>query len=139
MPCYRFDLESKRISTDTTAATPSALYADMRSDTLYGVIGVTVVPMHGGATETATWRSKVFKIPSGAYSGFAWCRINGQLANGVTLRFYANGVLVHTKTGVTTIEPIRMPAIEARAWEVEISSRDRITSLVLADSLEGLL
>lgn len=140
--CLRFDLASKRVSTDEILAVggaPGALYADLRTDTLYVASGATVRPAHSGSAAAAAWRSKVFKIPSGARQGFAWVRVKGTFTDGVALRFYADGVLRHSKAGVTTLQPMRMPALEARAWEVEIVGADRVTELVLADSEEGLL
>lgn len=140
--CLRFDLASKRISTDETlaaAGAPGGFHADLRTDTLYVVSGTAIRPAHAGPAVAATWRSKLFKIPSGARQGFAWARLKGVFVAGVTLNFYADGLLRHTKSNVMTLDPIRMPALEARAWEVEVVGADRVTELVLADSEEALL
>jgi len=117
----------------------TAVHADLKTDTLYVVSGAAIAPVATGAPDEGTWRSKKFKAANGVPVGFAWVRVTGQLSQGVTLRFYADGALVHTKTSIKTSEPLRMPPIQAVAWEVEMVSKDRVTAVVLTDSTEELL
>lgn len=140
--CLRFDLASKRMSSDETLAAqgaPGGLYSDLRTDTLYVASGTAIRPAHASQAVPAVWRSKVFKIPSGARQGFAWMRLRGTFASGMTVRVYADGVLQHTKLAVKSLEPMRMPAHEARAWEVELVGADHVTGVWLVDSTEELL
>lgn len=135
---YKFDVAGKQISTETAPSAPDALYADLKTDTLYASQGGTVKPVNGGTVNTAVWRSKVIKAPSGVPTGFSWIRANGALASGVTVKLYANGVLVYT-TPPLTGEPQRLPARMARSWEIEMTGAERVTTLVLSDNTEGLL
>jgi len=137
---YKFDVASKRISTDNSSGTqPSALYADLSTDTLYAAIGTTVKPMHGGALAGSVWRSKVVKAASGVPTGFAWVRLNGEMGAGSVVKLFADGALIYTTPTILNNEPQRLPDKMARAWEIELSGTDRITSLVVSDSTEGLL
>lgn len=136
---FRFDLEAKRISTDANLGAPVALFSDLSTDTVYAVEGTTIKAVHGGASTTGTWRSRVFKEPSGAYTGFAWGRLTGELSAGVALKLYADGAMIYTTPTITSGEPFRLPPREASAWAVEVLGTARVASLVLADSAEGLL
>lgn len=139
MPIYRFDVASKGISTDTGLSTPSAVFVDLATDTLYLCEGSSIRPMHAAPPMAGLWRSRLFKVASGAMTGFAWAQVKGRLSSGVVLRLYADGQLIYTTPPMLTGEPERLPAVEARSWEVEVASSDRITSVVIADSLERLL
>lgn len=137
---YKFDIAGKRISTDTSmAGTPDALFADLATDTLYAAVGTEVQPMHGGVLAAATWRSRVIKDPFGLPTGFSWLRMNGALSAGAVVKLFADGALVYTTPTISNGEPRRLPAIMARAWEVEVSGTARVTSLVMSDTTEGLL
>lgn len=137
---YKFDVASRRISTDdSTGSTPDALFSDLATDTLYAAIGTTVKAMHAGTASGSVWRSRVVKAPSGVPTGFAWLRLNGLMAGGSVVKLYADGVLAYTTPTILDNEPRRLPDLMARAWEIELSGTDRITSLVVSDSTEALL
>lgn len=137
---YKFDVASKGISTDDSAgAMPDALFADLSSDTLYAAIGTAVKPMYAGTPAGSIWRSRVVKAPSGVPTGFAWIRLNGEMDAGSVVKLFADGVLTYTTPTIMSNEPERLPDTMARAWEIELSGSDRITSLVVSDSTEGLL
>lgn len=137
---YKFDVASKSISTDDSAgAVPDALFADLSTDTLYAAIGTAVKAMHAGTPAGSVWRSRKVKAPSGVFTGFAWLRLNGQMGAGSVVKLYADGVLTYTTPTITSNEPERLPDTMARAWEIELSGSDRITSMVVSDSTEGLL
>lgn len=136
---FRFDLTAKRISKDANIGAPVALFADLETDTLYAVEGTSIKAVHGGASSGGTWKSRVFKEPSGVYSGFAWGRLTGDLTAGVVLKLYADGALAYTTPTITLGEPFRLPGIEARAWTVELLGTARVASLVVADSAEALI
>lgn len=136
---YKFDMASKRISTDSTASAPGAVYSELLTDTLYAVIGTSITAMHAGALALGTWRSRLIKAQSGVPTGFAWIRLNGDLGAGAVVRLFADGALAYTTPTIASGEPLRLPARQARAWEVELSGLARVTSLVLADNTEALL
>lgn len=137
---YKFDVASRSISTDDSAASaPGALFADLSTDTLYAVIGTAVRPMHGGVASGSIWRSRMVKAPSGVPTGFAWLRLNGLMSGGSVVKLYADGVLAYTTPTILNNDPRRLPDLMARAWEIELSGTDRITSLVVSDSTEALL
>lgn len=134
MTVYRFDLLAKRLSTDGSTA-PTATVSDLLSDTLYILVGTSVRGMHKAAVATATWRSKTFVFPSPLT--FSWCKLDGNIEAGATVRMYADGVLIQTKT-VTNKEPWRVKDVRARRWAIEIQSTDRITGVALTQSSEEL-
>ena len=136
---YKFDVASKRISTDGSGATPDALFADLSTDTLYVGTGTTVKAMHAGTPAGSVWRSRMVKAPSGVPTGFAWLRVNGEFGAGSVVKLFADGTLAYTTPTITSNEPLRLPDTMARAWEIEVTGADRITSMVLSDTTEGLL
>lgn len=139
MQLWKFDLGSKRITRETTPASATAAHTDLRSDTLYLASGAQIVPMHTGVLATGKWRSRELKLPSGKYYGFAWVRVNGDFAEGATVKLFAEGALVYTTPTITNGTPQRLPAGKARAWSIEIESKDRVTSLVVAGTAEELV
>lgn len=104
-------------------------------DTLYLGVGVGVIPVHTGSTDTATWKSRVFVYPRPV--GFGWCRISGN-ASPMIVRVYADGALIHTQNNVTSRFPFRLPARVGRKWEVELEGSDRVVEVALATSSEEL-
>lgn len=114
----------------------TAAYTDLLTDSLYTVAGGAIVPYTSGATDTAVWRSKRLVLVD--YPGFGWLRVNGQISTGVIVRLYAEGVLFYTTPSITNRNPVRLPAGKYRRWEIEMESKDRVTSLVIATTVEEL-
>lgn len=139
MKVWRFDLESKRISTDTVPTSGTAAYSDLLTDTLYVVSGATVLGMHMGAKSVGKWRGKPIKLPSGNHLGFAWLRLNGALSEGAVVRLYADGSLFYTTPPIVKRDPVRLPAGRFRSWEIELESKDRITSVAMGSTIGELL
>jgi hypothetical protein len=135
---YKFDVAGRQISTESTPTAPDGMFLDVRTDTLYASEGGAVKPMASGSVNTAVWRSKVVKAASGVPTGFSWIRANGPLSAGVVVKLYADGALIYT-TPPLKGEPARLPPRMARAWEIEMSGNERVTTLVLADNTESLL
>lgn len=112
------------------------LYQDLRTDTLYKVVDGEIRPMFGGAGAlTSVWRSRKFTLPT--RPGAAWLRINGPQAGPATVRVYGDGVLRSTQT-LAARAPVRFPAKRARLWEIEVEGAARVTSVVVASSVEEL-
>lgn len=117
----------------------TALHRDLLSDTLYGVNGAAIVAVNAGAGDSGVWRSGIVRVPGGIPTGFAWARLQGVFVDGAVLKLYADGVLVYTTPTIMNSDPVRLPDLMARSWEIELSSKDRITSLVVTDDTEALL
>lgn len=134
MKVLRFDLAARRLSDRELNA--SAVHPSLVDDSLYVVDGTSIKAIDRGALMAAIWRSRRMAFPVDV--GFGWARVSGKLQSGVTLRVFADGVLVHTKTGLVSNEPFRLPAVEAMRWELELESTDRVTGIKLAQASEEL-
>lgn len=139
MPLYKFDILAKRISTDTESFTATAAYSDTSGGKAYWAVGTSVKPVAAGSVRTAKWKSKKFRLKSSDRFGFAWGRISGPITTGVTLRVYAEGVMVYETPPILDGDPFRMPPTMSRNWEVEVESADRITAVTLARETKELL
>ena len=115
----------------------TAAFTDLLTDTLYIASGPAVVDFNGGTAATGLWKSK--RIVIDGYPGFGWLRVNGPTLTGVVVRIYRDGTLFYTTPSITTRNPVRLPAGRAKRWEVEMETVDRITSLVLATTVEELV
>ena len=129
------DLVARKVS-KSPAASEVDLYQDIRTDTLYRVIGTTVRPMFQGSALTATYRTGTFVLDN--HPGFAWLRLEGPVTSAVA-RIYGDGVLRYTTPTITGNTPIRIPAIRSREWEIEVDSAGRVTDITLASSTRELL
>lgn len=139
MPLYKFDILAKRISKDTEAVTPIAVFSDASTGKAYFAVSGDVKPVAGGAVRTAKWKSKKFRLQSSDRFGFAWGRISGTINLGAIVRVYAEGNLVYTTPTILDGNPFRMPPDMARNWEIEVESADRLTSVTLARETKDLL
>lgn len=110
-------------------------YHDLQGDKLYLVFAdKTVKPWGYGSTKTYTWRSKKFTMPQ--IMGFACAQLEAE-GYGMTMKFYADGDLIHTQT-VTSREPFRLPAKVGRDWEVQIEGNYEVFSMAVANSMTEL-
>lgn len=112
----------------------AASYTDLLADALFVVSGTDLVPLHSGAGQTATWRSRVYQLDS--QLSFGWAQVEGSYP--VTLRVFGDGgILVHS-TVVTSDMPIRVPATRARTWQIEVESAQPVMSVRLAGTSDEL-
>lgn len=119
----------------TTYAT--AGHVDLLSDSLYLVVGGSLVKWEGNSTlMTYTWKSKKYELPR--HTNLAWGQVTAASYASLTLKVYADGVLKHTQT-VTNSDPFPLPSgFLAKEWEFELSGTDVVTSAYLANSVAEL-
>ena len=88
--------------------------------------------------EVYTWRSKLaeFKAPVSFGAIFVEGRFLFPTSNFLAVDIYADGALLHQIGTLNSVE--RLPPGEYARWEVEIRSNARITSFVLAQSVEEI-
>lgn len=129
------DFVSKKVS-KSTAGAETALYTDLRTDTLYKVVGETVLPQFEGALLSATY--KTGRVVLDTHPTFAWLRLEGPVTSAVA-KLYGDGALYHTTAAITGNTPVRIPARRFREWEVEVVSAGRVTDVTLASSSAELL
>jgi len=135
--CLTFDLASKKLGRIDLQA--DAVFVERVSDTLYLALGTSINAVFGAATRrTGRWKSKLITLP--VHAPFAWLQVFGDQSVGVpvTVRWYAEGVLRYTSPPVTGVAPIRLPAGRWNEHEIEIETKARVTSLILAGSTQEL-
>jgi hypothetical protein len=135
LTCYRFDIISKRMSVVPALASVTAAHPALLTDRVYVVDGTAIKALGDGSVQTGTWRSRRFAFPWA--EGFGWVRVNGPDVTGVVLRYYLDGVLVHTAT-FNDRKPQRLPARKGYRVELELEAAVRITSISVAQSAEEL-
>ena len=130
-------------------------YTNPKDGELYLIVDGEIVKYRGGTTsKTATFKSKKFVTPAPVSMGWVSVHANEYPA---TVKVYGDGVLVanytitksgSTYTQATTVpsgisngtlrEPImRMPAVVAQEWEVQIEGTD-INEFCLAQSMDEI-
>jgi len=110
-------------------------YADLRNDTLYlAFTDRTLSKWDTGNPKTYQWVSKKFTMPQ--VTGFSVGQLEAE-AYPVTMKTYADGVLIHTQT-VTGRDPYRLPATPGRDWEVELIGNTEVFAFALATSMQEL-
>jgi len=115
----------------------NAGYHDLLLDKLFLVVddsGNKVKSWAGGTAKSYTWKSKKFTMPQ--IMGFSCAQLEAE-AYPMTLKFYADTVLIHTQT-VQDRNPFRLPAKVGRDWEMQIEGSKEVFSLSIANSMSEL-
>lgn len=114
----------------------TAIYNDIRTDSLYIAVSNTVRKWDSGASNlTYTWKSKTFVLPRP--SNLSALQV---LADGypVTVKVYGDKTLRHTAT-VTSEQPVRLPAgYIARDYELEVSGASTVSAVLAANGIAEL-
>jgi hypothetical protein len=130
--CLSFDLTSKKLGRVDLSA--DAVFVDKLNDVLYTARGASVTAVFGGTLRrTARWKSARQVLP--LHASLAWVQAYGDQTadNPVTVRWYGDGELKYTAT-LNDTKPQRLPAGRWVEHEVEVESKSRVTSLMLASS-----
>lgn len=122
------------MNTNAFTAVTAAFY-DANRDVMYQAQGGSIVRFDQGTALTATWRSKIFRLPWQQNMSVGQVRA---AAYPVTLRIYADGVLKTTQS-VTSAEPFLLPGgFRALDWEFEIDSTVEVSEVNIATSIGEL-
>lgn len=109
----------------------SAGYYEPTTDTLYLAQGSSIMRFDRGSAVTATWRSKLFRLPWRQSMAVAQVRA---ASYPVVLRIYADGVLKVTQT-VNSDDHFTLPGgFRALDWEFEIDTSSEVSEVNLATS-----
>lgn len=130
--CLSFDLPSKKLGEVDLWA--DAVFVDSFNDTMYVAQGTAIRAVFGAeARRTGKWKSGRQVLPK--FESLAWVQVYGdQTADApVIVRWFGDGVLRHTAT-LTDTKPQRLPAGRWVEHEVEVESKSRVTSVMLASS-----
>jgi len=118
-----------KLSSPTAAA-----HVEISSGDMYVVDGESIRQFDSGVASTAVWRSRVYVFDT--LPSLAWARVEAEGA--ATVRVYADGSLLYTKTAVADNKAFRLPPKKAREWYVEVEGASRVVSVVLASSTQEL-
>ena len=130
---FVFDARSKQFITHDIYAT--AAFHDIQLDKLFVVeTDKELRPWGYGTGKSFTWKSKKFTLPQ--ITGFACAQLEAEAYN-MTVKFYADGTLVHTQT-VTSRDPFRLPPKVGRDWEIQIEGSNEVFSFAIANSMSEL-
>lgn len=126
------------IFTTTDVASASAVtagYYDPKSDVLYLAQAGNIVRFDQGSTLTATWRSKVYRLPWPQNMTVGQVRAS---AYPVTLKIYSDGVLKHTQT-VADSDHFTLPGgFRGVDWEFQIEATNEVSEVIIATSAAEL-
>ena len=147
--------DKNALTTLSLAADVRGGYTNPKDGELYIIVGNKIQKYRGGSTsKTATFKSKKFVTPAPVSMGWVSVHANEYPA---TVKVYGDGTLVahytltyanDVYTQATTVpsgisngtlrEPImRMPAVVAQEWEVQVEGTD-INEFCLAQSMEEI-
>jgi hypothetical protein len=130
---FVFDLEGGLSFID--GITVTATYTDLLTDSMYLMIGNDVRRWDGGAALAYTWKSRLFSLQRPENFGAGRVSATGFP---VTVKVYADGVLIHTETAQNN-SPFRLPpGFLATDWEVEVSGTNRVRNVELATTISAL-
>ena len=120
----------------TTDQIATGLYSHLEDDILYMIQGSAITKWNSGVTNlTMTWRSKEFT--SERRQDWSCGRIVADGYN-ITLRLYAENVLVQTIT-VTSIDSFRLPVmVPRRVWSLDVQGSSAIDYVAIATSKKEL-
>ena len=114
----------------------SALHFDELQDQLYVLDGVNVQRWDAGTAMTATFKSKLFRLPKPTQA-FACAEVRAD-AYPVTVKFYADAVLKHTQTAADA-NPFRLPGgFYADTWQLEVTTTGAVQGVAMAHAMSEL-
>lgn len=133
--CYALDFVAKKLGRVQLAAT--ALHHDVITDHLYAVVGNRVKKLFAEGRREAVWHSGIAQLTD--QKPLAWVQVDGDqsISAPVIVEWYGDDVLRHTAT-FTDIEPKRLPAGRWLEHEIKVTTRARVTKVVLASSTAEL-
>jgi hypothetical protein len=121
----------------TLSAYASAGFIQPQTGKLYIFDAGEIKEWEGGTAYTSVWESKVFTAASKTV--FTAARIDAESYSSVTLKIYAGGSLVETKT-VTSDEPFRInTSPQERFFKIRLETTDVINAVEIATSMQELL
>jgi hypothetical protein len=130
---FIFDISSRQFILHDMYAT--AGFQDLQRDKLFLCLeNRKLVVWQGGLPKSYIWRSKKFSMPTEI--SFACGQLESE-AYPMTLKFYADGTLLHTQT-VESRNPFRLPCKRARDWEVQVEGSKEVFSIAMATSMSEL-
>lgn len=135
--CYGLDMVAKKL-TRHAAQNATAVFSDVVTDYVYIATGNSIKPLFKMAThQLGTWKSAKATLP--ANQPLAWIRVFSDFDDSgpVTIKWYGDGVLRHTAV-ITSNEPKRLPPGRYLEHEIEVTSQQRITQVMLASTSEEL-
>ena len=112
----------------------TAFYSDARTDTLYFAQNGYIRRFNNATTGlTATWRSKLFRMPMPLSLGASAVDAESYPTDvPIKVRFYASGELKHERN-ITSAESFRLPTgFRAQDWQFEIETKVKVTRLRVA-------
>lgn len=113
-----------------------ALYVDDLQDTLYVLDGINIKKWDAGAALTTTVKSKQFRMPK-PMPGFACAQVVADTYP-LTFKLYADDVLRHTQT-VLSSDPFRLPpGYHANAFQFEVATTGALQGVAVAHSMEEI-
>lgn len=130
---FIFDIPSRQFILHDMYAT--AGYHDLQRDKLFLTFTDKAVKIwQDGSAKSYIWRSKKFTMPQDM--GFACAQLEAE-AYPMTVKFYADGTLIHTQT-VQSRNPFRLPAKRGRDWEMQVEGSNEVFSVAIANSMSEL-
>lgn len=134
--CYGLDMVARKLTRHDIAA--SAVFDDVVTDSSYvsdaGKVKRLFSPT--GTRATGRWQSGVMAMP--AQVPFVWGKVLSDFEAGpVTLVWSADGATRYTKV-VTSIEPFKLPPGRYLEHQLDVQSKSRVTSVMMASTTEEL-
>lgn len=126
----RFD-EADGTMTDLPELVASCAFISQQSDQFYFANGTGLYQFNGGLPQQAVWLSREEVLPMPLNFAFAQAVVEGDW----TIKFYAGGVLRHTKAVSGGVTNFRLPAgFKSDRWKVNIAGQGRFRELRVAQS-----
>jgi len=135
---YALDFVAKKLIEVVLSGTPTALYSDRNTDTLYALIGGNITALFSGTGhKTGVYRTGIIQMPKPL--PMAWLQVDSDYTSSVVVRWYGDGSVTPRYTAtLSSITPVRLPSGCYLEHEVEIETSARVTSVVLAGSTSEL-
>lgn len=135
---YVFDFSTNPPIMSRLSTVARGAYQEIKTDKLFLLESTRIAQWEGDSTARIeyNWKSKVFELPKPA--NFAWAQVQAQDYASITVKIYADSVLVYTYSPVSNA-PFRLPSgFLAKFWEVEFVGTSTINSFVMAQAMKEI-
>ncbi|WP_339140516.1 hypothetical protein [Pseudoalteromonas galatheae] len=108
----------------------TAAHRDLKTDKFYVLMSGQLKRWSEGEVLKAVWRSKLFETPT---MNFALCQVIATDINGIVIRIFADGELLHKHTLTTEHKGVFwLPAGLFSSWQIELETTKPVHSVTLA-------
>lgn len=134
---FVFDPQEKGAGFIRLGKTITGGFKDLLTDSLYMIVDGFVERWEASNTKLLyVWKSGLIRVPHP--KNFAFLRVFAESYDDLVVKIYGDGILRATTPVIGVLEQRLPDGFMAEEWEIELTGRDDVRALVMAETLSDL-